>query len=349
VAPPAGVVKTILTNEQRTESYSAFAEMTAPIFADHTRGTLGVRYTRDDRSIHGAPAMRNTEAAPNVYTPVLSTAAAANPQPKGTWDEVTYRAVLEHDLRDDVLGYASYSTGFQSAYYNMANTSANAPLAPVTVDAYELGVKSMLFDGRLRANASLFFYNVDNVVVSRNIGGTISLSNAAASRYRGIDVDLTFRATPNLTLTTAFEYLDPEYTDYQGMVAYVPNANGITWRTVGIDGTGSQVQYTEKVMGTASVQYELPTRFGTFALVGAATYHGKRNHDTQGLNVHPSYKLVNSSVNWTAPEGRWNAKLWARNLTNEQYAEVLFPTDLLMMYSAAAPRTYGIEFGYRWN
>ncbi len=153
---------------------------------------------------------------PDVYVPVVSTGSAANPQPQGTWDEVTYRAVLEHDLRDDVLSYASFATGFQSAYYNMANTSANPPLAPVTVDAYEVGVKTMLFDSRLRANASLFLYNVDNVVVSRNIGGTQSLSNAAASRYRGIDVDLTLRATQNLTLSTAFEYLDPEYTDYRG-------------------------------------------------------------------------------------------------------------------------------------
>jgi iron complex outermembrane receptor protein len=348
-APPTGVVKTIISNEQSTESYSAFAEMTAPLFADHTRATLGVRYTRDDRSIEGAPAVRNSVAAPDVYVPVLSTAAAANPRPKGTWDEVTYRAVLEHDLRDDVLGYASFATGFQSAYYNMANTSANPPLEPVTVDAYEVGVKAMLFDSRLRANASLFLYNVDNVVVSRNIGGTQSLSNAASSRYQGIDVDLTLRATQNLTLSTAFEYLDPEYTDYQGMIAYVPNANGITWRTVGIDGTGAQVQYTEKVMGTASASYEVPTRFGTFSLTGSATYHGKRNHDTQGLNVHPSYTLVNSSVTYTPTQGQWSAKVWARNLTNEKYAEVLFPSDIVMMYSAAAPRTYGIQFEYDWH
>ncbi len=90
-------------------------------------------------------------------------------------------------------------------------------------------------------------------------------------------------------------------------------------------------------------------RFGTFLLAGSATYHGKRNFDTQGLNVHPSYTLVNSSVTWSAPQGRWSAKLWARNLTNEKYAEVLFPSDIAMMYSAAAPRTYGVQFEYDWN
>jgi iron complex outermembrane receptor protein len=343
---PTGSVNTLSVTSQQTDSYSLFGQATVPVF-ERTRLTGGIRYTSDHRAVKGY-ATRNTVANPNVYTLQPGTTERDNPQPSGTWSKATYRAGVEYDVADDVFAYASFSTGFQSAYYAINSSAGNPPLEPVTVDAYEIGMKGDFLRNRLRVNAALFHYDLSNVIVDRLINTVRSQANAAESRIRGVDLDITAAPIDNLTLTASMSYVDPIYTDYQNSIALVPNPNGIFWDTVSADDTGNQLIGTEKFAATATANYRLASRIGEFSMTGAVNFRSGAHFDTQDLNTQPKYRLVDGSVGWTAPGGRLNVALWGKNLTDEEVGD-LFPGNVLMMYSALAPRTFGVRVGYRWD
>ena len=255
---------------------------------------------------------------------------------------------VEQDVTDDIFAYVSFSTGFQSAYYNIGSSAGTRPLEPVTIKAYEVGMKGDFLDNRLRVNTALFHYDLSNVVVDRLINTISSQANAAESRVRGVDLDVTVVPIDDLTLTASLSYTDPTYKKYENSIHYVPNPNGISWLVVSADDSGQQLQSTEKFAATTTLNYLIPTGIGEFSLTAAANYRSGIHFDTQGLNTQPKYTLVNGSVAWTAPNERFDVTLWGKNLTNEEVGD-LFPGDTIMQYSVEAPRTYGIQFGYHWN
>lgn len=345
-SPPLSSLNTNVIDSQETHSYSAYAQTTAPI-SNHTRITGGVRYTSDHRAIYGG-AEKNTVANQNVYTFQPSLSAAANPEPSFTAGKTTYKAVLEQDVANSALAYFSFSTGFQSGYYSLSGNAKTPPLLPETIIDYEVGAKTQFLDNRLRLNASLFLYNLNNLVVSNLTNGVNVQNNAATARAKGVDVDFNLRPIQSLLLGISVEYIDPVYTKYQDSIAYVPNASG-EFNTVTADAAGRELQYTEKFMGAANAAYSIDiTDLGSVTLFGEVTYHSGLHYDTQDLSVQAPYALVNSSVSWAAPSARWDVKVWAKNLTNRKYVGAFVVSNVAMMYNPAPPLTGGIQFDYHF-
>ena len=69
--------------------------------------------------------------------------------------------MVDYKISKDVLAYASLSQGFKSGGFNAFGLVP--AFKPETVDAYEAGVKTELFDRLLRFNADGFLYNYDNL------------------------------------------------------------------------------------------------------------------------------------------------------------------------------------------
>src|SRR3546814_11114240 len=91
--------------------------------------------------------------------------------------------------------YASYNRGFKSGGYNIASPNV-APFRPETLDDWEAGLKSELFDRRLTFNVNGFLYKYRNMqVIFFPTGGVAGarpvIANAAKSTLYGIDVDFT--------------------------------------------------------------------------------------------------------------------------------------------------------------
>src|SRR5690606_36551031 len=87
-------------------------------------------------------------------------------------DRVDWRLGVDYRLADDVLGYFSVATGYRPGSYNprpFQATQVNA-VDPEESTAYELGVKSDLFDRRLRLNAALFYTDWDTRIL--DVDGT---------------------------------------------------------------------------------------------------------------------------------------------------------------------------------
>lgn len=122
---------------------------------------------------------------------------------KGKWDKLTYLARVDADLAEDVLGYASISTGFKSG-----NIQDNAGLTdPETLTNYEVGLKSRFLDRAVTLNLAAYYsdfkgYQVNQAVTFRDDAGNtvrtqIVTQNAKGAKAYGLEAELTANFTPN--------------------------------------------------------------------------------------------------------------------------------------------------------
>ena len=72
---------------------------------------------------------------------------------------------LEKDLTPDIKAYVGYSTGFKGSIYNTTDIFAPA-VKPETIKDLEGGIKSELFDHRLRLNAAVYHYDYEHLQVT---------------------------------------------------------------------------------------------------------------------------------------------------------------------------------------
>src|SRR5690606_22148852 len=71
-------------------------------------------------------------------------------------DDITLRGGLVYKPVQDVSLYASYSEGFLPQLVTSQNPMAGGPFGPESNRQYEAGVKSILWDGRIRAEFALY-------------------------------------------------------------------------------------------------------------------------------------------------------------------------------------------------
>src|SRR5882757_8516981 len=92
----------------------------------------------------------------------------------------TWRLGLDHKF-DDNLVYASYNRGFKSGGFN-AGTPSQDPYNPEILDAYELGLKSVIAQ-RFRLNDAIYYYKYSNYQAAFFNQSNIEVANAAARTY----------------------------------------------------------------------------------------------------------------------------------------------------------------------
>ncbi len=96
------------------------------------------------------------------------------------FEQLTGRAVIDYtpkvDFTDQTLIYASYSRGYKAGGSNPGVQPGNVGVpfayAPESIDAYEVGTKNTLLDGRLQANLTAWYYNYGNYQISSIISNT---------------------------------------------------------------------------------------------------------------------------------------------------------------------------------
>ena len=60
------------------------------------------------------------------------------------------------------------------------------------------------------------------------------------------------------------------------------------------------------------------------------------------------FALFNAAAGWASPGGHYQVELWARNLTDKQYANTLLPGSKVPQVVAGDPRTFGVQLNYTY-
>jgi len=143
-------------------------------------------------------------------------------------DEKTGKIAIEYDVDGDTMVYASYTKGFKPGGSNLTfgYPDDNAPqlIFPLfkseIIDAFEFGIKTDLMDGRMRANASAFSYDYENLQFQSTDpdiyrGG---VANIPESEMSGVELELIGILSDSLSMDLRIATLDTEITaDYEAL------------------------------------------------------------------------------------------------------------------------------------
>jgi iron complex outermembrane receptor protein len=321
--------------KQTTNSYAAYGQATLPV-TDSTNITAGLRYTIDKRQHDVTSFTSNPATPPTVY-----------PTERAEDKKLTWRFAVDQRLGDRILAYASYSRGFKSGLFNIGNPG-NPPVRPQTIDAYEVGLKSELFDRRVRLNLSAFHYNIKDIQLRTIVAPkpTPIFYNAARARVNGADAELDVYITQQFSIRANASYLAGKYTSFPEAIYYSVNSPpgfGLTQLPLA-DATGNDTVYTPHWVTNLSAQYKVPTAAGTFTLAGTWNYNSGYFFDPQNRTANPAYHRINGTVTWEPKEGLW-ARVYVDNLLNKKYYSTVQASNFGDYYFPASPRTYGVTVG----
>ncbi len=302
-------------------------------------------------NVLGYPDPVATALAPQIPGVLLGAPNLAY-KDKYSDDAVTPTVGLNYRFTDEILAYVKYSNGFQAGGFN---ADFAPPLPPEkwipfkseSVNAYEIGLKSTLANGKLRLNADAFIQEYsDFQIFQRVLNGNTSIqivSNAGKATSQGVETEITWLPTDRLQLTFNGAWTDATYDRFDNPVPQPGEPDSFK---------GNYLSYAPKVKVFAGAQYVQPLG-GAGDLTAnldysyqSKMYSDPRNRDT--VDLIPSYDLWNARVTYTTASDRWNVSAWVRNLTDEKYIvnhNVASLTNIDRVVWGA-PRLYGISFTY---
>ncbi|MDP2212535.1 TonB-dependent receptor [Phenylobacterium sp.] len=308
----------VLINTPYQQSVEAFGVFTHNSYQITERLNLiaGLRYENETRTLttSGTRRINLPEGPLLTYDTDLS--------------EVTGKLGLEYDLNDNALLYASVSRGVKSGGFTTYNATSATPFRPEVVIAYEVGVKSDLFENRLRLNGALFFYDYENQQVQgleydRDAGRLGKITNVPKSEIYGGEIELVWTPIRGLTISQNYGHKEGEYTEYFAIDGAATDAanppNGPWTNIIANDRSGEPLQFPKfNYGGAVSYDWEM----GGLSLRAETNYVQRDSiYNAASSSVLEGYWLWNASVSAGPVDANWRATLWSRNLFDTYYEE----------------------------
>ncbi|UAJ10528.1 TonB-dependent receptor [Glacieibacterium megasporae] len=341
---PNGISQ-IQNSSQTVNSLAGFAQASFPVLRD-TNLTAGLRYTTD---------LRKEEGRADLVLPIGPTVGTSLSTGRRRFSKVTYRLSVDHRFSPDLLVYASYNRGFKSGAFLLQDFPVDI-LRPETLDAYEVGVKSDLFDRHLRVNVSSFYYDYQNIQLQLLNRGILTAYNGSGARFYGVDGDVEARFFHGLTLTAGGSYLHNEYKDFQAFTATpvvpvfpppVGRPNG--GNVIGVSNVGgNRVQAAPNFTVDFGGNYRVDLGRGHMELNANVYHNGGWYAEADNRLRQRPYDLLNASIAYSPRDNGLTISVYGKNLTNKVYAAYLAETDIGYNVTQAPGRTYGVVLAYRY-
>lgn len=327
-------------SEQTTDSYAAFAQGTYDL-TDATALTVGLRYTKEKKELDSDGEI--TLLGPNLVIPAAPYVA------KSDISKLTWRLALEHELSTSVMAYASYNRGFKSGGFNAFALSSPNAFEPEKLDAFEVGVKSEVADGRVRMNAAGFYYDFENIQLNTYVNSVPSIYNGDAAYVYGLDADIAAAPVENLTLTAGVSWLHGRFRDFPIVTTVVLPTGGLVQGPF-VSASGKKLPRAPEVQVNLGVEYGIALRSGSLRLIADYSYSGRWYEAPENRLSQKAYSLVNASVVWNFDDDeRRSLTLWGRNLSDAVYAnQITAQVNHLDFVNLDAPRTYGATLSFRF-
>ncbi len=234
-------------------------------------------------------------------------------------------------LRENVNLYASYSNGFKSGGFdprgNYTVAAVREGFEAEEVDAYEIGVKSQIVEGKLSSNISVFYNDYKNVQIPGSVpvnenGDGVSdnfigsLTNAAKGKITGAEVLMSAFFNDTVSADIELGVLNSEYQ-----------------RFIGED--GEDLSEARRFPSAPDITMSMSFK-SIFSLLGGEltqvtgfNYRGR----TWLVEVRDSrfeadsYGTVNASFVWENKENTLEVGLFGKNLTDSRYKTGVYSFD----------------------
>ena len=355
-----------LTKQDRVDRDRAlFGEVSFDV-TDRLTATAGMRFFDVDNSLRGFFGFGAGYSGNETYGQGACLADPSLPPYEDTPCEVFDKRVeendhigrvnLSYDLTDDVMVYGTWSEGFRPGGINRRGTLP--PYLSDYLTNWEFGWKAAFADGRLVFNGAVFQQDWEDFqfsILGQN--GLTEIKNANNGRIRGLEMDLRWAATYNLTLTGGVAFYDAELTEnYCGLAE--PDGTPVTecadpdWE---FDRAfeGTQLPVTAPFKGNLTARYEFEHAGFDVHFQGRVVHEGERETDLREgireiLGTLDAYTMLDLSAGFG--RGSWNLDLYVKNATDERaelsrFTQCAETTCFAQPYDVIAqPRTWGLRF-----
>ena len=350
---------------QRSESVALFTNNTWRV-TEAFDLNLGLRYTYDSKRLLGVqdnlgtngaacgaalanqnPANRAASTIPgtvNVATPAAALGLLCLPWSNPLYDN---RVISEKFSDTDISGtfkgsyrfnpsimaYASYARGYKGAGYNMDRVQTGVtPDASLffdaeTVDSYEIGVKTTLFDRSMLLNLTYFDQKFENFQLNTFLGTAFVVESIPELTSRGVDADMVwFTPIEGLMFQGGVTYTDAKYNDFTAAdlsnparfpaLSLLPGARASfapEWSVTGA------LAFDRSLGGGLRGGFNLSAKYSTDYNTGS---------DLLPYKDQEAFTVVNGRISIGAEDERWTVDIWAQNLLQEEYTQVGFAAPL---------------------
>jgi iron complex outermembrane receptor protein len=347
--------------DNETTSYAVYGQGSYD-FNEQWTLTLGARYTEDERDYVASAANcaltdaeinaaglplsvctftgLNNDINGNRVGSSLGIVAEAFIEPASdTWSNFSPMVSLQYRSNDDMMYFATISTGYKAGGFAGSQgiaAAAGTPVDPEEVINYEFGFKGDFFDNRVRLNTTVFYMDYTDLQIVRfgpvpgSEFGTFQTTNVGQADIYGLEMDFVWQISDNFQLSGNYAYLDTE-------------ANDLVIPAVG-DFSGSTLRQAPENTYSIVAEYTVPSDVGDFDFRAQYAGSDDQHFDFASLDdtVSPSHEELDLSARWIAPDQNYQLSLWVKNATDEAYAQHVYRIGPGSIGAWNAPRTYGL-------
>jgi iron complex outermembrane receptor protein len=309
----------------QVRTWAAFLHTTYDITSD-LKLTAAVRYTDERRQLdyNFNSFWDFPTAVPGTSREVFDFIRAVNTGNRGalifaedpahasgakSWSNVSWKVGLDYNLGQLGMVYGLVSRGFKGGALPPGANALGDILTPdgskiVTVEPeivtdYEVGFKGDVVPGKLRFNASAFYYDYKNFQTNQ-LFPQLSiqiLSNLPKAELYGVEAEITAKPIEHLTIDLGLGAVHTRITK-----ADDPSL------------TGHKLPLAEDFNWNALVRYDIPTSIGTFSPEVSAKHTGSYYSSKENALELGDFTLINARIGYESPDGKYYAALWATNL-----------------------------------
>lgn len=343
--PANGQQTEITQTDQKTTSKAIFGQ-TEYFLSETLSVTAGLRFTSDDKELEVIPGEG-------------SFAPAATIEKDDSY--INWDLALSYEMNDE---------------WRMFTRLGNASRGPVTIGrfgftsdaetetltSFEVGFKSILWEGRVHWNSTLYYFEIDDHQLTATGGeaNTNSLLNAEKSVGNGLEMDLEILFSENFRITANLSYNDSEIKDdnlRDDLCSSTPGCTGLDPVVGGREGpfgpvtevsiTGNPLPRAPEWIYNINAWYGVDFEFGQLYASTDWNYRSDSN-----IFFHESVEFVADSrwlgglrVGYKNAEGNLDVAFVGRNITDELAVDGAL-NFLNLTAFVNEPRYYGVEVRY---
>lgn len=326
------------TTNWNNKAYAVFGQATwTPNFLDERLHiTIGARWSKDTREAD----VFSTRTAPMGPTVVLLDASG-----KRKFNDFSPTGTVQFDINDDVNIYAKIVKGYKTGGFNPTASSQarfSAGFGPETLVSYEAGLKTELFDRRIRFNLAAYYSDYKDIqtnVFDPFNPRIFDVINAGKARTQGFEADLTALVFDGMTLGGSYGYVDPKYKKVVDL-----GGNDVT--------SLFDFQFAPKNSFTVSADYKSPeTPVGIVEVNLNYAWQDKYfGLTSNSAVVTQSAGQLNGRIGLSDLAGIEGLRVavWGRNLTNTNYYANHFALGPVGVAIFGEPRSMGVDMSIKF-
>jgi len=318
------------------KSQAIYANITwVPHFLEKMSVSLGGRYSRDQREQTRQRDISNplVNGGPNPNY--------VNDSGHADYSSTDPALTIDYRWTESFMTYAKASTAYRAGGFNVR--TARQPFGPEHLTAYEIGLKSMWFDDRVRFNLAGYYSKYRDIQTEIPDAQLLPVTiNAGDARIKGVEVELTVLPIENLQVQVDYSFMSTKRDDYVNPYTGMLNSDIIMGQT-------------PKNKVNVDAEYKLdPFDFGQLSFnlnYGWTAEFASLIASKQLPDLVGSYGLFNANITLAKipvsdeqGRGDLSVMLWGKNLADKDWAA--YAGSGLEIYGQ--PRSYGITATYNY-